>query len=101
MMIHSFLISHFFANQVGILGVDLNKINLYDNKNFDKDYPETIIHVRHLDQYNKFETCKALISKQLMPVAWPRTRWWDWCLSEDEKKGIEPFLLIKLGRVKS
>ena len=54
MTIHSFLMkilvkSHFFANQVGILGVDLDKINLYDNNNFDKDYPETIIHVRHLD----------------------------------------------------
>ena len=39
----------FFANQVGILGVDLDKINLYDNNNFDEDYPETIIYVRHLD----------------------------------------------------
>ena len=22
-----------------------------------------------------------------MPVAWHSTRWWDWCVSEAEKKG--------------
>ena len=30
-----------------------------------------------------------------MTAAWHPTRWWDWCLSEDEKKEIEPFLLMK------
>ena len=25
-----------------------------------------------------------------MFVAWHPTRWWDWCLPEDKKKGIEP-----------
>ena len=28
-----------------------------------------------------------------MPVAWHPRRWWDWCMPEDEKKGIEPFLI--------
>ena len=37
----------FFANEMGILGVDL-------------DNPETIIHVRLLAWHNKFEKCKAL-----------------------------------------
>ena len=23
-----------------------------------------------------------------MPVAWHPNRWWDWCMSEDEKKEI-------------
>ena len=27
-----------------------------------------------------------------MPVAWYATRWWDWCIPEDEKKEIELFL---------
>ena len=27
-----------------------------------------------------------------MPVAWYATRWWHWCISEDEKKEIELFL---------
>ena len=26
-----------------------------------------------------------------MSVAWHPTRWWDWCISEDEKKDIQPF----------
>ena len=25
-----------------------------------------------------------------MPVAWHPNRWWGWCVSEDEKKEIEP-----------
>ena len=28
-----------------------------------------------------------------MPVAWHPTRWWDCCVSEDEKKEIETFLI--------
>ena len=28
-----------------------------------------------------------------MPVAWHPRRWWDWCMLEVEKKGIEPFLI--------
>ena len=56
---------------------------------FVEDDPKTIIHVRLLAWHNKFENCKALkkeISKELMTVAWHSTRWWDWCLPEDEKK---------------
>ena len=28
-----------------------------------------------------------------MLVAWFSTRWWDWCMSEDEKKVTELFLI--------
>ena len=28
-----------------------------------------------------------MISKELMPIAWHRKRWWNFCISEDEKKG--------------
>ena len=52
----------FFANKMGILRVDLDKINLHDDNNFYEDDPETIIHVRL--------------------SVW-RSKWWDWCLSED------------------
>ena len=38
--------------------MDLNNINL-DN-NFDEDDPHTIILIRLLTGYNKFEKCKAL-----------------------------------------
>ena len=37
-----------------------------------------------------------------MSVAWHSTKWWDWCLSEDEKIGIEPiFTDKKLQIIKS
>ena len=28
-----------------------------------------------------------------MPVAWHSDRWWDWCMSEDEKKEIDPMFI--------
>ena len=38
---------------------------------------------------------KKDISKELKPLAWHPTRWWDWRLPEDEKKEMEsePILL--------
>ena len=41
----------FFANEMLILYVDLNKINLDDDNNFYEDYPETNIHVKVLAWY--------------------------------------------------
>ena len=48
----------FSCNEMGILNVDLNIINL-DN-NFDADNPETIILIRLLAWYMKFEKRKAI-----------------------------------------
>ena len=31
-----------------------------------------------------------------MPVAWHPDRQWDWCMSEDEKKEIDPMLIKQL-----
>ena len=39
--------------------------------------------------YKKRKAQKAKIKKQLMPIAWHRSRWWDWCVSNDEKKDAE------------
>ena len=39
--------------------------------------------------YKKREAQKASIKKELIPIAWHPSRWWDWCMSEDEKKEIE------------
>ena len=33
-----------------------------------------------------------------MPVAWYPTRWWDWCIPEDEKKVIESMYTDKAGK---
>ena len=83
---------------MGILGVDLDKINLDDDNNFYEDDTDTIINVRLLAWLNKFEKPKALkktIDEELMLVAWHPTRWWDWCLSEDEKKRIDSIFTEK------
>ena len=31
-----------------------------------------------------------------MPIVWHPVRWWDWCVSEDEKKEINPILIEEL-----
>ena len=31
-----------------------------------------------------------------MSAAWHPKRWWDWCVSEDEKKEIDPMLTEEL-----
>ena len=86
------LLLKFFANEMVIVSVDLNKISL-DDVNFYENYPEAILHVRLLAWRNKFQQSKALkndTSKKLMPVAWHPTRWWGWCLSEYEQREKEP-----------
>ena len=41
---------------------------------------------------NNAKHVQKYISKELMPVAWHPTRWWDWCIPEDQKKEVKPFL---------
>ena len=69
----------FFVNEMGILGVDfwlLGWRNIFEKrKAFKKD-----------------------TSKELTPVVWHKTRWWDWCLLEDEKKRIEPTFTDKVEK---
>ena len=31
-----------------------------------------------------------------MPVAWHPNRWWDWCVSGDEKKEIDQMFLEEI-----
>ena len=41
-----------------------------------------------IDWYNGYQKCKAQKSKikeELMSIAWHSSRWWDWCVPEDEK----------------
>ena len=39
--------------------------------------------------YQKRKTQKAQIEKELMHIAWHPSRWWNWCIAEDEKKETE------------
>ena len=41
------------------------------------------------DGYQKRKAQKAMIKEELLPIVWYRSRWWDWCISEDEKKETE------------
>ena len=51
---------HLFSCQRHILVVDLDKINLDNDKNFDEDDPDTIIHLRFLAWHSKSKKNKAL-----------------------------------------
>ena len=76
----------FSCNEMGILNIDLDNVNL-DN-NFDEDYPNTIFLIRLLAWYK--QSTEKIISEELMPIAWHFKRWRNFCMSEDQKKEIEP-----------
>ena len=71
----------FNCNEMGTLHVDLNCINL-DNNNFDENDPDTIIHVRLFVGILNLKNVKHL-------KKYPN-KWWNWCVSEDEKKEVDP-----------
>ena len=75
---------------MGVLNIDFNNINLYHN--FDKGDPNTIILIKLLPWFIKFEKGKALIkniSEELISVTWHPKRWCNFSMSEDKKKEIE------------
>ena len=39
--------------------------------------------------YKKRKIKKALIKEELMSTAWHPSRWWNWCVPEDERRGTE------------
>ena len=41
--------------------------------------------------YEKRKAQKAQIEKELMPIAWHPSRWWDWCIPNNEKQETEIF----------
>ena len=56
---------------MGILNIDLNCINLDE------------------DNQILLKKCKALkkeLNEKLFSVGWHPKRWWDWCMSKDQKK---------------
>ena len=42
--------------------------------------------IKWYEGYNRCRAQKAEIKDDLMPIAWHPSRWYDWCVSEDEKK---------------
>ena len=55
-----------------------------DNEYWDNDDEDKFF--EWYDGYKKRKAQKAQIKKELMPITWHPSRWWDWCMSEDEKK---------------
>ena len=41
------------------------------------------------DGYKRRKAQKASIKEELMSIAWYPSRWWNWCVSEDEKRDTE------------
>ena len=52
----------------------------------------SLIKTTFLSSILSLENAKHLkkISEELIPVAWHPSKWWNFCNSEDKKKGIEP-----------
>ena len=55
---------------------------------FVPDYSLTKTHrlVAWRNRFRHLKTFEKDICKELIPVAWHPTSWWDWCMSEDEEK---------------
>ena len=45
--------------------------------------------IEWFDSYKKRKAQKASIKEELLPIAWHPSRYWDWCMSENEKKETE------------
>ena len=41
--------------------------------------------------YQKRKAQKGPLKEELLPIAWHPSRYWDWCISEDETKETEKF----------
>ena len=81
----------FPCNGMGILSIDLNNINF--DKNFDEDDSGNIILIKLLAWKIKFEKRKALkgkVGEKLIPIAWNPKIQQNFCMSEDNKKEMQP-----------
>ena len=82
----------FIANQSYILPVDLDKVNLDNDNSFDEYDPDITVRVKLLAWRSRFKKRKLLkkkkISEESIPVTWPPKRWWNFCMSKDNKKEI-------------
>ena len=50
------------------------------------------VFVKHI----KLEKLKKKLDEELMRVAWHPNRWWDCCVSDDEKKQTDPMFIEEL-----
>lgn len=67
-------------------------------KDGDIFYPQLFLKGELFNKYTQPKALKEKISKKLMPVTWHPTRWLNWCLLRDERKGVEPIFTDKVGK---
>ena len=67
-------------------GKKINFWHHYDDYYVDDD---GVIEWHNYDEHRKRKTQKVSIKKELIPVSWHPSRWWDWCVPEDEKRKTE------------
>ena len=41
------------------------------------------------DDYRNRKSLKMLIKEELLPITWHPSRYWNWCMPEDEKREVE------------
>ena len=62
------------------------QIDLWHNDDYWHDDNKLI---RWYEGYKKRKDQKAKLKEELMPISWHPSRWWDWCMLEDQKKETE------------
>ena len=70
--------------------VTQQQLKLWDDHCIDDGY------IKWYNEYKKQKTQKALIKEEFKPIAWHSSRYWDWCMSEDEK-GDRSIVGINIG----
>ena len=61
-------------------------VNLWHD---DSEYHDDDELINWHDGYQKRKAKKAKIKEELMPIVWHPSRWYDWCVPEEEKKDTE------------
>ena len=70
-------------------------------KDSDKFYPQLFLEEALYNKKTQRKPYKKGLSKEVMLIAWHRTRSQGWCFPEDEKKGIGPSFTEKFERNKN
>ena len=60
--------------------------NIKTREDFDLNADEF---VTWYNGYPQRKVQKAQVKAELMPIAWHPSRWWNWCIPEDDKKETE------------
>ena len=77
---------NFFSSQNSFCVMDIS-FNFFSSEN-----SFFIMHIK----FEKHKALKKELSEELMPLVWHPNRWCDLCVSENEKKEIDPMFIEEL-----